>query len=268
MSETVFNNSATHNNSATQHKVKPHLFNKLPSWLYVVSVIALFFYLSITPIKTTLASLSYYGVEAKLLNWRANNTAITAQDYNAAMQGSTQAIKFHPTFAFYHDIHSEVIQWGIYAGYEGDVTESFEQIEALYKQSLTLRPTWPNTWANRGQQLFYAKGANDKEAIQQALDYLKTAHQLGEHIPEVHIAWTDIGLRLVEIDFMQFLSVQQLVRSHIFKGLTHHKARNKIIELVYGFNKQALVCAWLKQEAKASDDKITSGMAFKRLKCN
>lgn len=267
MKSIVMSESVT-SNRYQQNNVKADFLNKVPHWLYTVFIIGIFFYLSISPIKTTLASLSYYGVESRLEQWKMDPSTISKQDYVNAKQDIEEAMYFHSTFAFYYEVYSEVLQWGRYNGFEDDLVATNEQIEALYSKSLQLRPTWPATWANVAQQSFFVKGVGDEVNLKEIVRYLNIAHQLGANTPEVHIIWADIGLQLIDLNFNSFLKVQKLVNTHVIKGLAHNKARDKIIEVIQAYNKAALACVWLKQDAKHNNQDPTSTYAFRRLKCN
>lgn len=270
MKSIVMSESVT-TNRYQQNNVKADFLNKVPHLLYIVFIIGIFFYLSISPIKTTLASLSYHGVESKLDQWKALPVSITKQDYESAKNGIEQAIQYHPSFAYYYDIQSEVLQWGAYVGFEPDLEANYLNIESLHEQSLQLRPIWSVTWGNLGQQKFYKAlflQNVDSIAYSEIISYLTIAHQLGKQTPEVHMIWSDVGLRMLNINFEQYLKVQELVRFHVVKGLDHPMSRGKIIETLQATNNKTLACFWLRQDAQDKNEDALNSIAFKRLKCS
>ena len=270
MKSIVMSESVT-TNRYQQNNVKAGYLNKVPHWLYSVFVIGLFFYLSIAPIKITLASMSYHGVESKLDQWKALTASITKNDYERAKQGITQAIQYHPSFAYYYDIKSEVLQWGAFVGFETDLEANFSNIELLHEQSLQLRPIWSVTWGNLGQQKFYKAlflQKFDSITYSEIISYLTIAHQLGKQTPEIHMIWSDVGLRLLNINFAQYLNAQELLRFHVVKGLEYRMVRDKIIESIRASNNNSLVCIWLKQDARDKNQDTLNSIAFKRLKCS
>ena len=242
--------------------------NAVANWAYTLAVVSICLGLCVVPYRTTVASLSFYGAEKYLKVWRSNPQAITRSDYIAAKNAIEKAVAYHPSFAFYHDMKSEVLQWGRFAGIESNTISTFNDITLLYTHSLSLRTTWAVTWANMGQQVWYTKP--DKEGVSQSLEYLQNAHRFGQHIPEVHVAWTEIGFQLMERDFTTYLEMQDLIKLHVIKGLKHYKVRKQIAEGIQASNNSYITCLWLTQEIANGGDKETALIqsAIKRLACS
>lgn len=217
-------------------------FRTLNTYKFVrgIALIVCTVLLCVQPIKTTMASLNYYKAKPIIESWHANPSSISLANYKLAKQASLAAYSLHPALAFYTDTLSEVLQWGLYAGLEASVNESKTLAAKHTQQSLAIRPGWAVTWANLARTSW-----NENHKNANVITYLNNADTLGFNLPEVHVVWADIGFKLMEVDFVKFLTVQYNVKQHVLLGLNHPHARAALVTTIKRENKQAVVCAWL-----------------------
>ena len=225
-------------------------------WVLGVAIIALTVSLCIQPVKTSLASLNYYTAKPILDTWRADPSSISLKNFNKAKNAAEAAVSLHPRFAFYADVLSEVLRWGVYAGVAENKSAANTLARRLTHESLEIRPVWAITWANLAQMQWAESGVSSSYAT-----YLNIASDLGGHLPEVHLVWATIGLELVNKDFLFFLLIQEKVKHHVLLGLSHPRAKANLLAIIRQNNMQGLVCSWL----KASESEMIN--VLRALKC-
>ena len=221
--------------------------------LIVVTVL-----LAIKPYKATLASLHYYSARPILESWQQDASLINASNYTKAKQSMEKAIALHPDLALYTNGLSEILQWGVYAGLEQ--SSYYQQAGELLNASLLYRPSWALSWLSLAQ-IKWLNSQTDNEFLY----YMQQAHELGENMPEVHILWSEAGLQLINKNLPLFLRLQGFVKQHVLSGLTHPRARQKVLDIIKQENKQLVVCSWLGDIPERSTEQLP--MLKKRLKC-
>ena len=229
-------------------------------FLLAFALIVITVMLAIKPVKTTLASLNYYAAKPTLERWQQDPSTITKSSYTNAKKAMQGALALHPRLALYSDGLSDILQWGVYSGLETTPQQSYKQASDLLEQSLLVRPTWALSWLSLAQ-IKWANNITDNEFLY----YLQQAHTFGKNLPEVHILWANIGLQLINKDFSLFLRLQPSIKQHVLLGLAHPRARYALLNTIKRENKQAVVCAWLKNTNNINSDTLT--MLQKRLKC-
>ena len=247
-----------HSTRRTTVKVSTHNKQKR-IWLALVLALVTLVLVS-KPVKTMLASLQYYAAKPLLTSWQQDPSSITPSNYIKAKNAMQSALALHPNLALYSSGLSDILQWGAYSGIEDNPQASYQYASELLKMSLQQRPVWALSWLSLAQ-IKWANNVTDQDF----LFYMQQAHNWGENLPEVHILWANIGLQLINKDFSLFLRLQPKVKQHALLGLTHPRARDTLLSAIKRHNKQAVVCAWLKNSQSINSH--TQAMLQKRLKC-
>ncbi|WNC69635.1 hypothetical protein RI845_05665 [Thalassotalea nanhaiensis] len=114
------------------------------------------------------------------------------QSYQNALKSIDKAIALH-RLPQYIESKAQLLEWGVRLGIESNKVKTLHQANALYLQSVRLRPTWPTTWAALALNKWHLQ-----EFDQEMITYLLNAHKFGKNKPEVKQLWQQLGYALAD----------------------------------------------------------------------
>ncbi|MDC8829564.1 hypothetical protein [Alteromonas gilva] len=210
---------------------------------------------SVKALTSTVASLKYYSVKNYIDSWNSGEEPSVAE-YNEAVSFANEAVAYQSDMAFYTDVLAEVLQWGIYWGFEKNADSTQNNVLDLYNESIAMRPGWPVTWGNQAFIKWQLQHPNDDIAYD-----LNRANTLGASTPEIHILMTRLGYSFLKSNLSLYVQFNKTISHRFELGLLNHLSTRSVLQVVNSNQGTAIGCLWLKQ-AEASD------RADRRLKCN
>ncbi|NVK57922.1 MAG: hypothetical protein HWE26_20165 [Alteromonadaceae bacterium] len=210
---------------------------------------------SIKALNSTVASLKYYSVKNSIDSWN-NGEQPAIEEYKAALINATDTVNYQRDMAFYSDLLAEVLQWGMYFGFENGVESTQADIMDLYNNSIAMRPSWPVTWGNQAFLKWQLQYHNDDISYD-----LTRANELGVSTPEIHILMTRLGYSFLKSNLSLYLKFNATISHRFELGLRNKLSTSAIIHIVEAKEGTDVGCLWLKQ-ANGPD------WVYKKLKCN
>lgn len=124
-----------------------------------------------------LASAYYFKADYYLSLWQRKAQTLDQDSWQEAASAIERAIELHPKHPHYLLTLAKINEWAWYKG-----LKTADQIlvnDQLYKLAISLRPNWPNAYADYA---YYLGIVNFR--VSEAFEALKTANQYGPFIPE------------------------------------------------------------------------------------
>ncbi|WP_158681672.1 VpsP family polysaccharide biosynthesis protein [Microbulbifer pacificus] len=208
---------------------------KLGVWVSVAALV----WLSAHAAALGLAHLQVLRVENQLAYWYKRGEVASSASMVSALKAIEQANRLHPDNPYQLTLQARLLEWRAYNG-GNIVPQDYRDALRLHQRAAALRPLWPDSWADMAQ-LKIRLGEFDGD-----LDhYLTRADQLGPYTPAVHLAIAQANLpRLPTLSGGQ----QELLKTHLIRGVQDHRTKNQVIGLVEQYNRQPQVCPWLEGE--------------------
>ncbi|NVJ64550.1 MAG: hypothetical protein HWD84_10020 [Flavobacteriaceae bacterium] len=188
----------------------------------------------------TVASVQYYGITNAIDGWR-NGSEVTEANYSEAKALAKSLVSNHSDMAFYKDTLAEVLQWGLYLGFEESKGVN-QGLLKLYNESRAERPAWPVTWGNQAYVKWTAAAAEAEITYD-----LHQAIALGASTPELHILMTRFGFLFLKSNPKMYLEFNKAITHRFALGLRNNLSKAELIRIVENNNGAATACVWLRQ---------------------
>ncbi|WP_406828060.1 VpsP family polysaccharide biosynthesis protein [Microbulbifer sp. ARAS458-1] len=201
------------------------------SWLAIILLISLSFFAA----RYGLAHLEVLRVENQLRYWQKLGKVPSPASLNTTLAAIERANGLHPDNPYQLTLQARILEWRAYNN--GQVIEQdYRQALALYKEATTLRPIWPESWAEMAQ---VKVRLNEFDA---ELDQILTkADQLGPYTPAVHLVVAQSNFPRIARLRPEQLS---LLQTHTVRGVQDHRSRKQVIALVERYGAEAQACEW------------------------
>ncbi|GGM60286.1 hypothetical protein [Rheinheimera tangshanensis] len=124
-----------------------------------------------------LASAYYFKANHYLELWQRKPQTLDINSWHQAEDAIKTAVKYHPDHPHYLLTQAKINEWAWYNGFK--TADQIAINDQLYQQAISLRPNWPNTYADYA---YYLGIVNFR--VSEAFDALKTANKYGPFIPE------------------------------------------------------------------------------------
>ncbi|MFC3121287.1 VpsP family polysaccharide biosynthesis protein [Agaribacter flavus] len=187
------------------------------------------------------ASLDYYFVRNSIELWQKEANIQSVSLFDTAESSVSRAQKLHFSHPLYTDMRGQVIEWGVVANYRS--SEYLELAEFMYQKSISMRPSWPVSWASLAM-VKWRKGEFDEEL----LEYLSTASRLGPMKPEVHRVYSEVGLHLYQTNNLMFIQIRDEVINRLILGLRDTASRKSVLDAIARTNSKRTACIWVNQK--------------------
>lgn len=209
--------------------------------LSALSLIVISCYGIYSAYKHKSASLDFYFSSNELAKWQENGAITTQESYSLALNSISNARSFHPSNAFYIDLHAQIIEWGVVSGMEDKSLLDYSKQQ--YIKSIQYRPMWPVTWANLAMIKL-----RKFEYDEQLLFYLQQAKKMGPHTNEVNVLYAKLGLILYSNNHPFYLHIKEKSRDSLLATLYDHNTRKQMIDMIKDTNNIRQVCRWFSNE--------------------
>jgi hypothetical protein len=194
-----FGTNQAANNKLWVYKVLPALLLVCCCWL------------AVNVANKGLASAYYFKANYYLELWQRKADTLNADSWQQAADAIGTAVKNHPTHPHYLLTQAKINEWGWYKGLK--TAEQIAVNEQLYQNAITLRPGWPNAYADYAYYL-----AMVHFRISEAFEQLAKARLAGPYTSEVFqrtlvLATTHWTLLNGEQKALTFEALTQLVKN-------------------------------------------------------
>ncbi|GGD76776.1 hypothetical protein [Lacimicrobium alkaliphilum] len=186
------------------------------------------------------ANIQYYVAYQALQEWEQGQQP-TEPEYLRAKQAIMATTKTVPDAAHYLLTRVKVLEWGAHWQFEA---LDWPELEGLYKQAITLRPTWPVAYADYGfGQAFYGQD------LSAALATLRTAEQYGPYLPEVLRQQLAVGL--ANWPLLSLSDKAWVLKISGRAAGSHWPAYGALRDLTRQYQRQSIVCPYLLNKTPA-----------------
>lgn len=188
-----------------------------------------------------LANTAYFQARFQFEAWLQKPQTINEDNFKLARDFAIRSVQLAPNNPHYLITKAKIDLWGFNSGFA--TAGELRELDGLYKSAITLRPKWPEAYADYAW--FLANVTNDLTA---AWPILLQAIKYGPYHP-------DTLETAVNIAFSHWYQLTPLQKAQTYSWLANGlqtSAQFKIIELIKQSNLQFATCYYLKRKGNLS----------------
>ncbi|TKF22560.1 hypothetical protein FCV43_05970 [Vibrio genomosp. F6] len=226
----------------TNSKVQYNFYFKPLRWLAIFGALAMVYFSFCFGVASVYASAAEKNIE----RWSIRPDSVTLENVSETKTIALKAISLQPSHPHYFNILGKIYEWEAFLKNSTDRKNSLIHAKNAYLESASLRPIWPDTWAD----LIVVDSQLDSKNIVQ---YINKADKYGPFTPKVNQTVSQVGL----INWQLFTSPQKkLALDHAARALTHPKTRGDMYRYLKSQGQLHSVCTAIVKHSRDYNNNV------------